>query len=130
MTQIRILLVDDQPSVRRGLKMRLQLESDMSVVGEAGDGVEAIAATRALDPDVMVLDYEMPGMNGIETISALSGVGRCPSIVILSIHDNDALKQAAARAGAHAFVAKHESGDRLLTAIRAAASAREQEDAT
>jgi DNA-binding NarL/FixJ family response regulator len=122
MNPIRVYLVDDQASVRRGLKMRLQLEADMAVVGEAGDGAAALAAIPGLQPDVMVLDYEMPGMNGLDTLHALSVSPSGVSVVMLSIHDNDIVKREAARAGAFAFVAKHEAGDRLLDAIRSAAA--------
>jgi DNA-binding NarL/FixJ family response regulator len=122
MNPIRVYLVDDQASVRRGLKMRLQLEADMAVVGEAGDGAAALAAIPGLHPDVMVLDYEMPGMNGLDTLHALSVARSGVCVVMLSIHDNDIVKREAAQAGAFAFVAKHEAGDRLLDAIRSAAA--------
>ena len=123
MNPIRVYLVDDQASVRRGLKMRLQLEADMAVVGEASDGAAALAAIPSLQPDVMVLDYEMPGMNGLATLHSLTDSRSEVSVVMLSIHDNDIVKREAARAGAFAFVAKHEAGDRLLDAIRSAAAA-------
>jgi len=127
MNPIRIFLVDDQASIRRGLKMRLQLEMDMTVVGEASDGVSALMALQEVHPDVVVLDYEMPGMNGIDTMNALTVSRSEVSVVMLSIHDNDVIKREAARAGAHAFVAKHEAGDRLLDAIRSAAAAARRE---
>jgi len=127
MNPIRIFLVDDQASVRRGLKMRLQLEADMAVVGEAGDGAAALAAIPSLHPEVMILDYEMPGMNGLDTLNALSDSNSEVSVVMLSIHDNDAIKREAVQAGAFAFVAKHEAGDRLLNAIRSAAAAGRRE---
>jgi DNA-binding NarL/FixJ family response regulator len=126
MEPIRIFLVDDQASVRRGLRMRLQLEADMSVVGEASDGATALAALPAARADVMVLDYEMPGLSGVDTLKALA---KCPgevSVVMLSIHDNDVIKREASQAGAFAFVAKQEAGDRLLEAIRAAAQRRRE----
>ena len=122
MNPIRVYLVDDQASVRRGLKMRLQLEADMAVVGEAGDGAAALAAIPGLQPDVMVLDYEMPGMSGLDTLHAMSVSRSGVSVVMLSIHDNDIVKRESALAGAFAFVAKHEAGDRLLDAIRSAAA--------
>jgi DNA-binding NarL/FixJ family response regulator len=128
MNPIRIFLVDDQASVRRGLKMRLQLEADMAVVGEAGDGAAALAAISSLHPDVLILDYEMPGLNGLDTLHALSDARSEVSVVMLSIHDNDIVKREAARAGAFAFVAKHEAGDRLLDAIRSAAAWGRRED--
>jgi DNA-binding NarL/FixJ family response regulator len=128
MNPIRVFLVDDQASIRRGLKMRLQLETDMAVVGEAGDGAAALAAIPSLRPDVMVLDYEMPGMTGLDTLNALSDSRSEVSVVMLSIHDNEVIKREAVRAGAFAFVAKHEAGDRLLNAIRSAAAARREGD--
>jgi DNA-binding NarL/FixJ family response regulator len=127
MNPIRVFLVDDQASVRRGLRMRLQLEADMAVVGEAADGATALAAIAAAHPDVMVLDYEMPGMSGVDTLNALSGFRTELPVVMLSIHDNDAIKREAARAGAFAFVAKQETGDQLLKAIRSAAGSARRE---
>ncbi len=125
---IRILLVDDQSSVRRGLKMRLQLEPDIMVVGEAEDGESALRATADLEPDVMVLDYEMPGMDGIETTRALTTAHSPVSVVMLSIHDNQVAKSAAASAGVHSFIAKHEPSEHLLAAIRAAAANARQKE--
>jgi DNA-binding NarL/FixJ family response regulator len=117
---IRILLVDDQSSVRRGLAMRLQLEPDITVVGEAEDGIAAVEAAESLQPDVLVMDYEMPGMDGIQATKALADLGSESRVVMLSIHDNPSVKQAAASAGVHAFVAKHQPSEALLAAIRSA----------
>jgi len=119
-TIIPVLLVDDQSGVRRGLRMRLELESDIKVVGEAEDGPSALEALEAVGPCVIVLDYEMEGMNGIEVVDALRGAGKRPVIVMLTIHDNALLKQAAVLAGCRDFVAKHEPSERLLAAIRRA----------
>jgi len=121
MKQIRILLVDDQRTVRRGLMMRLALEPDITVIGEAEDGDEAIAAAVELDPDVLVMDYEMPHMNGIEATKALAASGSRCRVVMLSIHDNVAVKSAARGAGVCAFVCKQEPSESLLAAIREAA---------
>jgi DNA-binding NarL/FixJ family response regulator len=118
---IRILLVDDQSSVRRGLAMRLQLEPDITVVGEAADGNAAVEAAQTLEPDVLVMDYEMPGMDGIQTTQTLTDLGSASRVVMLSIHDNPTVKQAAAGAGVHTFVAKHQPSETLLAAIRSAA---------
>jgi DNA-binding NarL/FixJ family response regulator len=125
---IRVLLVDDQPAVRRGLMMRLQLEPDISVVGEAQDGVTAISAARELNPDVLVMDYEMPGLDGIEATRALAKTGSTSAVVMLSIHDDTAVRRAATSAGVQSFIAKHEPSERLLAAIRAAARAGDEED--
>jgi DNA-binding NarL/FixJ family response regulator len=125
---IRVLLVDDQPTVRRGLMMRLQLEPDITVVGEAPDGAAAIRAVEELNPDVLVMDYEMPQMDGIQATRALNVAGTAARVVMLSIHDSTAVRREAASAGVQAFVAKHEPSERLLAAIREAARANGEED--
>ena len=76
----------------------------MAVVGEAGDGATALAALPAARPDVMVLDYEMPGLSGVDTLKALAKSTGEVSVVMLSIHDNDVIKREASQAGAFAFV--------------------------
>lgn len=98
--------------------MRLALESDIAVVGEAEDGAEAVDAAARLEPDVLVMDYEMPGMDGIEATRALIAAGSRSRVVMLSIHDTAAVKAAAASAGVRAFVCKQEPSERLLAAIR------------
>jgi DNA-binding NarL/FixJ family response regulator len=121
---INILLVDDQPSVREGLRMRLTLEPDLAVVGEAQDGGEAVAFARRQAPDVVVMDVEMPGMDGITATRHLRELAPRAGVVMLSIHA-DAETQAAARAvGAVAFVEKHGPVERLLAAVRTAAGTR------
>jgi len=118
---IKILLVDDQPTVRRGLRMRLALEPDVTVVGEAGSGEEAIRLARALRPDVVLMDVRIAGMDGIEATAALRAVAPESSIVILSLYDDARTKTRAKEAGAAAFVAKHRKKEELLDAIRQAA---------
>jgi DNA-binding NarL/FixJ family response regulator len=120
MEMIRVLLVDDQSGVRAGLKMALSLETDIDVVGEAGDGPEALAETALRRPDVVVLDYEMPGMDGPAVIEALKRSGWDGAVVMLSLHDDAAHRSNAASAGAYAFVSKSEPCERLVDQIRAA----------
>jgi DNA-binding NarL/FixJ family response regulator len=116
---IRLLIVDDQASIRRGLRMRLELEPDFFVVGEAGNGIEALRLAQDVQPDVVVLDVVMPGgMDGIATAQALHDAGHAPRVVMLSLHDGAGLKAAARRAGASAFVCKHEPTELLLAALR------------
>jgi DNA-binding NarL/FixJ family response regulator len=118
---IRVVVVDDQPTVRQGLQMRLALEADIDVVGEAGDGAAAVNVAAALRPDVVLMDVEMPHGDGITATAALrASIPHC-AVVMLSLHD-DAQTQARARAaGAAAFVAKHDGETTLLAAIRQAA---------
>jgi len=120
MEMIRVLLVDDQSGVRAGLKMALSLETDIDIVGEAGDGPEALAETALRRPDVVVLDYEMPGMDGPAVIAALKRSGWDGAVVMLSLHDDQAHRSNAATAGAYAFVSKSEPCERLVDQIRAA----------
>ena len=115
---IRILLVDDEPSVRLGLRMRLELELDLAVVGEAQDGVEALKMARTLAPDVAVMDVEMPEMDGITATERLCELIPPVSVVILSIHSDTDTRTRARAAGAKAFVEKRGSVEGLLDAIR------------
>jgi two-component system response regulator DesR len=115
---IKVLLVDDQPTVLQGLRMRLGLEPDLVVVGEAQDGQAAIDLVSARAPDVIVLDLEMPGMDGIATAQALRTVAPEREVIILSIHSDAAARRRALAAGAVAFVEKNAGVEALLAAIR------------
>ena len=118
---IRLLLVDDQPTVRRGLLMRLHLEPDIQIVGEASTGREALRLAQSLAPDVVLMDVEMPEMDGIEATAALRLAVSQSAVVILSIHDDAQTRGRAQAAGAVAFVEKRGATDSLLAAIRQAA---------
>ncbi len=115
---IRLLLVDDQPQVRRGLMMRLALESDVEVVGEAGDAESALALAGALRPDVIIMDVELPGIDGIDATRSLRNALPQTAIVMLSLHDDNETVARAKAAGAAHFVAKHRMEGPLLAAIR------------
>jgi len=117
---ITLLVVDDQPSVRRGLKMRLALEPDLKTLGEASNGLEALAAVSTLHPDVVVMDVDMPHLDGIAATQRLGSLAPATAVVILSIHDDEATRQRARAAGAAAFVAKQAGDGALLEAIHLA----------
>ena len=115
---IRVLLVDDQSIVRRGLRARFHLESDLLVVGEARSGREALTLAQVLIPDVVLMDVEMPEMDGIEATAALRLVVPQSAVVILSIYDDAQTQKRARAAGAVAFVEKRGATETLLSTIR------------
>ncbi len=119
---IRVLLVDDQAVVRRALRARFYLEQDLQVVGEASTGREALALAQILIPDVVLMDIEMPGMDGIEATAVLHRVVPQSAVVILSISNDAQTREQAQSAGAVAFVEKRGAIDMLFSAIRQAAA--------
>ena len=118
---ITVLLVDDQRAVRGALRMQLELEPDLRVVGEAGSVTQALELAAELQPDIVVMDVELPDRNGIEAIPALRALGS--RTVILTMHDEAAVREQANRAGAAGFVAKFEPPAKLLEVIRLVAGA-------
>ena len=119
---IRVLLVDDHETVREGLRLLVDAQADMEVVGEAGDGKAALDLVAALRPDVVVLDLTMPGMSGLSTARTLKDNASGTAVVALTRHDDDAFVQELMTAGAAAYVLKQSSSATLLNAIRAAAA--------
>jgi DNA-binding NarL/FixJ family response regulator len=117
---IRVLIVEDQPLVRKGLRMRMNLESDLDVVGEAETGQRAISMVDHLKPDVVVMDIEMPVMDGLQATEIIHA--RHPQIIILilSIHCETIYKVRAFQAGATAFVEKVGGAVALIREIRSA----------
>jgi len=121
---IKVLLVDDEPTVRVGLRMRLELEPDLAIAGEAGNGLEALQVIQEVQPDVVVMDVEMPKMDGITAALKLQATTSPPPVVMSSIHD-DAITRARANAvGAVAFVGKQEGVEFLIDTIRRVAQFR------
>lgn len=104
-----------------GVRMRLALEPDLTVIGEASDGRAALALIPELRPDVVLMDVAMPGMDGLTATAALREVAPASAVVILSLYDNVAMRAQARVAGAASFVAKHDGAVSLLAAIREAA---------
>ncbi|WP_279354593.1 response regulator transcription factor [Frankia canadensis] len=117
-----VLLVDDQPLLRMGFRMVLDSQADITVVGEAGDGTEAVALTAALRPDVVLMDVRMPGMNGIEATGRIVAAGSASRVLILTTFDLDEYAFAGLRAGASGFLLKDVPPADLLSAIRAVAT--------
>ena len=115
---IKLLLVDDQSIVRQGLRMRLLLEPDITVIGEASSGEQALELVESLAPDIVLMDVEMPGMDGITTTAALHTSSPQSTVVMMSIHDDVHTRARAQAAGAAAFVEKSGTLDALLATIR------------
>jgi DNA-binding NarL/FixJ family response regulator len=119
---IKVLLVDDEPAVRRGLRMQLELEPDISVVGEADDGERVLEEADASGADLVVMDLQMRVVDGIAATVALRRQRPALPVVILSLHDSLRMRSAALAAGARAFVSKHEPAWVLLATIRRVAN--------
>jgi DNA-binding NarL/FixJ family response regulator len=116
---IRLLIADDEAMVRRGLRMVLEAEDDLQVVGEAADGLEAIDEARRLKPDVILMDVRMPRLDGVEACRRLVAESGA-KVVVLTTFDLDEHLFAAVRAGASGFLLKASRPEELVSAIRAA----------
>jgi DNA-binding NarL/FixJ family response regulator len=116
---IRLFLVDDQELVRAGFRMVLDAQSDMTVVGEAGDGRAALAAIPATRPDVVLMDIRMPRLDGVQATRQLTEAGPVPKVLVLTTFDLDEYAYSALRAGAAGFLLKDAGPAELLGAIRA-----------
>jgi len=115
---IRVLIADDQELVRTGFRVILNAEPDIEVVGEAGDGREAIEAAAALRPDVVLMDIRMPNLDGIEATRRIAAAPGSPRVLILTTFDLDEYVYEALRAGASGFLLKDAGADELLRAVR------------
>ena len=120
---IRVVVADDQALVRAGLRMILQAQPDIEVVGEAEDGAQAVAITREHDPDVVLMDIRMPGVDGLEaTQRLLHDSPPRPNILMLTTFDTDEYVYRALRAGASGFLLKTAPPARLIEAVRTIAA--------
>ena len=118
---IHVLIVDDQRLMRDGLRTLIELESDLVVVGEAEDGLEAISAYRNTGPDVVLMDVQMPNLNGVEATRRIKADWAEANILILTTFDDDEYIFEALRAGASGYLLKDVSGKKLAEAIRTVA---------
>jgi CheY-like chemotaxis protein len=125
-SQVRILVVDDNELMREGLRKVLSEQPDLKIIGEAGSGEAAVLLARRLKPDVVLMDVNMPGMDGIEATRQILRRVRRTSVIGFSIHEDKHTADAIKKAGACAYVTKQESPDRLYAVIRRCRSARPQ----
>ena len=123
---IRVLIVDDQELVRTGFRLFLETQPGLAVVGEAGDGEEAIERVRELRPDVVLMDIRMPTMDGVEATAKLTSgaIEPAPRVLVLTTFDLDEYVFGALRAGAAGFLLKDAPRERLIEAIRSCTAAR------
>ncbi len=121
---VRVLLADDEQLVRAGFRLILESEPDIEVIGEAGNGAEAIALTQQLDPDVVLMDIQMPEMNGLEATRQIAALGRTESsrVLILTTFEVDEYVYEALRAGASGFLLKRTPAADLVAGIRVVAA--------
>jgi len=115
---IRVLLVDDQALVRAGFRMVIDSQDDLTVVGEAGDGLAAIELVARCRPDVVVMDVRMPVMDGIEATRRITAIEPAPKVVVLTTFDLDEHALQAIRAGASGFLLKDAPPEEMLQALR------------
>lgn len=121
---ITLLIVDDHPVVRDGLRGMFRSDPCFEVLGEAADGVEAVALVERLDPDVVLMDLRMPGGNGVDAIAELNRRGSRARVLVLTTYDTDSDTLPAIEAGATGYLLKDAPRDDLFTAVRAAAQGR------
>jgi len=121
---IRVLLVDDQTLVRKGVRSLLSLLPDIDVVGEASDGIEALSLIPATQPDIVLLDIRMPGLDGLSLLRRMAAKGRPPHFIVLTTFDDADVLLDGCKAGARGFLLKDVSLEQLASAIRAVAEGR------
>jgi DNA-binding NarL/FixJ family response regulator len=122
--EIRIVIADDHPLMRQGLRQVIELEYDLKVVGEAGNGSEALAMIELLRPDVAILDVDMPHQDGFQVARALAAKNNTAAIIFLTIHSEEEMFHAALDLGAKGYVLKDSAIDDIVTAINEVAAGR------
>lgn len=118
MADVRILLIEDQTLMRQGLRTLLELEPGMQVIGEAADGQSGVRLALEMRPDVILMDVQMPGMNGVEATAALCAAWPAARVIILTTFDRDDYVFQAIRAGALGYLLKDAPADELMRTIR------------
>lgn len=118
---VTILMVDDHPLLRKGLRQLIEFEDELAIIGEASSGQEAIALAKELDPDLITLDLNMQGMDGLETLRTLRNEGVSAKILMLTVSDNDEDVLEAIRCGADGYLLKDMDPDDLIIKIKEAA---------
>jgi DNA-binding NarL/FixJ family response regulator len=121
MGQIRVLLVDDHTVLRAGLRMLLEAEPDITVVGEAGTGEEGVAMAGRVRPDVVVMDLSMPGEGGLEATRRIVGAGIGARVLVLTVHAETEYLMPVLEAGGSGYVTKHSADRELVQALRTVA---------
>ncbi|MFQ5942494.1 MAG: response regulator [Anaerolineales bacterium] len=121
MPDISVLLADDHPVLRSGLKLLLEQSSDIAVVGEADDGLNAVSLADQLKPDIVLLDLTMPGLSGLEALVMIGKVSPDSRVLVLTMHDDESYLRRALRAGAAGYILKKAADAELLSAVRAVA---------
>jgi DNA-binding NarL/FixJ family response regulator len=122
MTKLRVLLAEDHKVMREGLRMVVNREANMEVVGEADNGLAAIALTQELRPDVVVMDVSMPGLNGLKATETLKKTLPDTKVLILTRHSDSSYVQQLLRSGASGYVLKQSASEELVRAIRRVAA--------
>ena len=116
---IKIMIADDHALIREGIKQILELESDISVIGQASNGEEAFDMAAELNPEVILLDINMPKLNGIETLRKFKDMGIKSKVIILTIHEDKEYILKTLKLGANGYILKDSSADTLIEGIRA-----------
>jgi len=114
----RILIVDDHDVVRQGVRRILRSRPEWQVIGEAGDGIEAVEKTKSLNPDLVILDFSMPNKDGLEVVGEVAKLGVCAKILVLTMHDSKELVAAVRKSGASGIVNKSHAARDLIKAAQ------------
>lgn len=119
MSQLRILLADDHEMVRKGLRVTIEAQRGWEVCGEARTGREAVTMARELRPDVVVMDFAMPELNGMDATRQILAANPSAEVLILTMHDSEKLVHEMLSAGAHGYILKTDAGEFLVAALQA-----------